>query len=123
MNGATCSVLDDYAPRRKPQLPALRRTLPRWARRLLVLVIVLAAVVGLALVVLGAAGEYLAVRTERDALLADIGAAADPGVPSVGNRLVWGPPMVVVIRGEQWTVRSVLEKVPARVATNNKGGN
>lgn len=64
----TCQVLDDYAPKRKPQLPGRRPIFSNRARLLITLIGLLGATVCAVQFVRGFVGEYHQVRVERDAL-------------------------------------------------------
>lgn len=75
----------------------------------LLLVMIIATTVFAVRLVRGFLGEHQPAIAEAKETRTDT-VAPPATAPPTGNRLVWGPPMTVVIRGEQWTVRTVMEQ-------------
>lgn len=102
MNGATCNArfgLDESGRLLRPL--SLRASV-------IILVAILAATVLVVKLVRWSTSGVPSAVAEAGVAVAVV--APPPAAPSTGNRLVWGPPMTVVIRGEQWTVRTVMEQ-------------
>ena len=99
----TCRL--DLIDASRPGLFSRLRRCGRWLGRGVLIVLA-----GLAVwQVRGLFRELDALR-EAKAVVMEQAPALTAAITPSGERLVWGPPMTVVIRGELWTVRAVMEE-------------